>query len=89
MSRYTVHLLAALLFLRALLLAVEEVAEMMADEVGYLPPVTIDMLPLTAGQRITCWQEWLAAQRSQARLGRPLERWETIERTDHDERGGR
>jgi hypothetical protein len=47
---------------------------------GIPPPFGTDMLPLTAAQRIACWHEWLASQVDQARLGRPLERWETIER---------
>lgn len=61
------------------------VARIMQADHGIAPPFGLDMLPLTTDQRLACWAEWDSAMRTIMRLGRPLERWETI---DREERGG-
>ncbi len=45
-------------------------------------PFTLDMLVLTRVQRRACIVEFWETRALEARLGRPLERWETIEREE-------
>jgi hypothetical protein len=55
------------------------------DRWGHTPvraPFTLDMVVLTTEQKRACFAEFYETRRLEARLGRPLKRWETIEREE-------